>query len=46
MVRWCRRNYAATCDCVYCERERERRRGESEGVTSVLDNEEDRNGNV
>jgi hypothetical protein len=35
MVRWCRRNYADSCDCVYCERERERRRIESEGITSV-----------
>jgi hypothetical protein len=41
MVRWCRRNYADTCDCVYCERERERRRRESEGITSITEGDDD-----
>jgi len=40
MVRWCRRNYEDSCDCVYCERERDRRHG-SEGVTSVTEGEPD-----
>ena len=41
MVRWCRRNYADTCDCVYCERERERQRHQTEGVSSVKEADDD-----
>jgi hypothetical protein len=30
MIRWCRRNYEDTCDCCYCQRERDRRTAEAE----------------
>lgn len=33
----CKRNYAESCTCSVCGRERERRRIESEGVTSITD---------
>lgn len=37
MVRWCRRNYDESCSCPYCVREQERRRIESDGPLSVLE---------
>jgi len=33
----CKRNYSETCTCPPCERERERRRIEAEGVASVIE---------
>ena len=33
----CKRNYEETCDCAACERERERRRHESDGPLSVTE---------